>query len=133
MPSSVGLVLAFIAYLLSSAFIAKSMFTDAKSNYKLVFSTAMAGIIFQLTSVSFILYSGDKLHFSLAAMSLLVNVLIVSVLTLRSLKFANLMILLVTYIFSALLSLGMLFIPGDSFAYVGSASDSSLPLFIHII
>ena len=133
MPSSVGLVLAFIAYFLSSAFIAKSMFTDAKSNYKLVFATAMAGIIFQLTSVSFILYSGDKLHFSLAAMSLLVNVLIVSVLTLRSLKFANLMILLVTYIFSALLSLGMLFIPGDSFAYVGSASDSSLPLFIHII
>ena len=133
MPSSIGLVLASIAYLLSAVFIAKSIFTHAQSNYKLVFSSAMAGIIFQLTSVSFILYSGQELHFSLAAMCLLVNVLIVSVLTLRSLRYANLMILLVTYAFSALLSLGILFIPADSFAYVGAASDSSTPLFIHII
>lgn len=133
MPSSIGLVLAFIAYLISSAVIAKSIFAGSKSNYKLVFATAMAGIIFQLTSVSFILYSGQELHFSLAAMCLLVNALIVSVLTLRSLRYANLMILLVTYGFSALLSLGILFIPADSFAYIGSASNSSTPLFVHII
>ena len=133
MSPYIGLVLAFLAFSLASVITAKSIFTGAKVNYKLLFSSAIFAIVSQLVSVRFILFAENELHLSLAAMCLLVNVLIVSVLTLRSLKFANLMILLVTYIFSALLSVGLIFIPTNSFAYLGNTVNSSAPLFIHII
>ena len=133
MSTTMGLVIAIMAFLGASAITAKSIFTGAKANYKLLFSIAIVAIVFQLLTVRNILFSNEQLQFSLAAMSLLVNVLITSVLTIRSLKHANLMILLVTYLFSTLLSLGLLFVPLSSSIYLGSIVDSSTPLFIHVV
>ena len=133
MSTTIGLIIAILAFLTASAVTAKSIFTDAKANYKLLFSVAAVAIVFQLISVRNILFSGEQLHFSIAAMSLLVNVLITSVLTLRSLKYANLTILLVTYLFSGLLSVGLVLVPQDSSIYLSSIVSSSAPLFIHVI
>ena len=133
MSTIMGLIIVIVAFLAASSVTARSIFTDAKVNYKLLFSIAAVAIIFQLVTVRNILFSGEQLHFSLAAMSLLVNVLITSVLTLRSLKYANLMILLVTYLFSVLLAAGLLLVPGTSSIYLGSIVSSSTPLFIHVV
>jgi ABC-type uncharacterized transport system permease subunit len=43
------------------------------------------------------------------------------------------MILLVTYVFSALLSLAILFVPSTSLAYMGVSINSSIPLIIDIV
>ncbi|NVK24993.1 MAG: cytochrome c biogenesis protein CcsA [Gammaproteobacteria bacterium] len=133
MSTTIGLTISFIAFLGASGLTAKSVFTDAKVNYKLLFSLASIAVVFQLISVKSILFAEGELHFPLAAMCLLVNVLITSVLTIRSLKHANLTILLVTYLFSALLCLGLLIVPSDASIYSGSIVDSSTPLFIHVV
>ena len=133
MSSAIGLGFAFVAYAISSFFISRTIFSGDKANYKAVFTAAMLGIVCQLFTVSNILFSDDQLHLSLAAMSLLVNILIVSVLTIRSIKQANLMILLVTYVFSALLSVGFLMFPSSSLSYGGVVTASSTALFIHVV
>ena len=133
MSSAIGLVVAFLAYVLSSYFISRAIFSGEKANYKAVFSTAMAAIVAQLVTVSGILFADKQLHLSLAAMSLLVNVLIVSVFTIRSMKHANLMILLVTYVLSALLSAGFLLFPSSSLSYSAAVNSSSVALFVHIV
>lgn len=133
MSSTIGLILAGITFLFASFITAKAIYADDKVNYKLLFSSSLVAIILQLVSVQAILFASDGLHFSFAAMCLLINVLIVSALTIRSLKFVNLMILIVTYLFSALLSFGLLLLPNDSFAFTGAAISSSAPLFVHIV
>ena len=135
MSISIGLVIAFLAFLTISGITAKSIFKGSAVNYKLMLSVAAVAIVAQLMTVRGLLFldGASQVQFSLAAMSLLVNVLICTVLTLRSVKHANLMLLLVTYLFSGLLSLGLLLVPANSSVFLGSETHSSLFLFIHII
>ncbi|GHB64675.1 inner membrane protein YpjD [Psychrosphaera saromensis] len=133
MSVMLGLNLAFIGFTLASFITARTIFLNAKFNSKVLFSVAIAAIIFQLFAVRSILFVGTELHLSLAAMCVLINALIAAVLTIRSFTSTNLMILFVTYCFSALLSLAVIFIPHDSLAYMGVSIDSSTPLIIHIV
>ncbi len=133
MSVTLGLTLALIGFTLASVGTARAIFLNAKINTKALFSVAIAAIVFQLFAVRTILFADNELHLSLAATCLLINALIASVLTVRSFKSVNLMILLVTYGFSALLSLAIIFVPHDSLAYMGVSINSSIPLFIHIV
>lgn len=133
MSANIGLVLAGIFYLVAAAFTAQALFKGKTLNQNALLSGAVIAIVCQLLTVQTVMFAADGIHLSFIAMSLLINVLIVAVLTIRSMKHVNLMILLVTYIFSALLSLGLLLVPHDSFAYIGTAIHTSVSLFTHIV
>mgnify|MGYP000135582773 CR=1 FL=1 len=133
MSAMIGLILAFIGFTVASIVTARSVFINSTFNSKVLFSVAIGAIISQLVAVRAMLFVNNELHLSLTAMCLLINALIVVVLTIRSFKNSNLMILLVTYGFSALLSLAIIFVPNDSLAYMGVSINSSVPLIIHIV
>lgn len=132
MLTDIALSLATLCYLLATVFVGKSVFVESKPNLKAIFALSAGAIVLQLIAAKGILFSSQQLQLSFAAMCLLINVTIVTVISLRSLSYSNLTILFVTYLFSALLSLVILFIPADSIAYVGTEINSSATLFIHI-
>ena len=133
MSAMLGLIFSFIGFTVASIMTARSVFLNAKFNSKALFSVAIIAIISQLFAVRSMLFVNNELHLSLTAMCLLINALIVVVLTVRSFNNSNLMILLVTYVFSALLSFAIIFVPSTSLAYMGVSINSSVPLIIHIV
>ena len=137
MSVTIGLVIAFLGFLVASGITARAIFSSTRSDSTPRLSFAVIAIFAQLFTVTHLLLDtaveASHMQFSLAAMSLLVNVLICTVLTLRSIQSTNLMLLLVTYVFSGLLSVGLLLVPISSSIFSGVVVNSSLPLFIHII
>jgi len=137
MSVTIGLVIAFLGFLGASAVTANTLFAGMQHNSKVRLSLALIAIVAQLFTVTHLLFNvapaTSQLQFSLAAMTLLVNVLISTVLTIRSIQSTNLMLLLVTYVFSALLSLGLAILPSESSIFTGVLINSSLALFSHIV
>lgn len=133
MALTLGLTLACIAYSLAALLSARSVFNQSPLAAKPLFSAAFTAVIAQLFCAREALYITGELHLSIAAMCLLISAMISGVLTLRSLKQVNLMILLVSYGFSALVTMALFFVPESSLAYRGGSLNSSLPTTVHII
>lgn len=133
MSATLGLIFAAIAYCIAAMVNVGVLLKAKPSNQNLVLTCSVIAIISQLLAVQNIMFGQDGIHLSFAVMCLLINVLVVVTLTIRSLKNSNVMIMTVTYFFSVLLSAGLLLVPEDSYAFVGSAIHADLPLFGHII
>jgi ABC-type uncharacterized transport system permease subunit len=133
MALTLGMILAFVGYSMATLLSARTIFNQFPLSPKPLFLAAFTAIIAQLFATKEALYVTGELHLSIAAMCLLISALISSVLTIRSLKQLNLMILVVGYGFSAILTLILFMVPESSLAYKGGMMATSLPTTIHII
>lgn len=133
MPIEFGLILACVGFTTASVLCAKAIFNKSSLNSKLLFSIALIGIVLQLVVAKEVLFLSGELHLSLAFMCLLISAAINVVLTIRSFRLLNTLMLLVSYGFSALLALSLVFVPLSSFAYIGGSIDSSMPMVVHIL
>ena len=133
MPIEFGLILACVGFTTASVLCAKAIFNKSSLNAKALFSIALSGIVLQLATAKEVLVLSGEPHLSLAFMCILISAAINIVLTIRSFKQINTLMLLVSYGFSALLSLALFFVPLSSFAFIGGSLNSSLPMAVHIL
>ena len=133
MPIELGLILACITFTTVSVLCGRTIFNKSTLNAKVFFSIALTGVILQLFVAREVLFITGDLHLSLAAMCLLISAAINIVITIRSFKHVNALMLLVSYGFSSLLTLILLFVPTSSFAFTGSSLVTSTAMVVHIL
>lgn len=129
----IGLIICFIGFLSSSILCAKSIYSKAQNNIKIILLCAVLATALELILARQALYLNGQLHLSLASMSLLVSGLINTVIIWRSIKQFNPMMILVTAGFGALLSLLLLLTPEQSALYTSGLKSSSIPMVVHIV
>ncbi len=128
-----GLMLAFAGFTFAALLCGRTVFYKSNLESKQLYVIAALAIIAQILSGRESLFLSGDAQLSLASMCLLISAIINALIVIRSLKQTNTMMMLVSFAFSALLSLVLWFVPLDSFAYVGGSLNSSVPMFIHIL
>lgn len=129
----IGLLLCLAGFLLSAVFCARSIYTHAQNQAKIILPAAVIATALELVVAKQALYIDDQLTLSLASMSLLVSGLINAVILWRSIKQFNPMMVLVTTAFAALLSLFLVITPQNSALYHSAIITTSLPMLVHIV